>query len=221
MRMLIIGGGKTVYFLAKQFASRGYYTSIITRNEHEAREFSRQLEAQVIHGDGSIPAILEDAGARRSNVVLALTPRDEDNLIACQLAQRMFGVPQTVALVNDPENESIFQQLGVTTAFSATRIIALLIEEQTGFEEVVNLLPAAGGRVHVTEVSLPDDAPAIGKQLQELPLPENSLIATVIRGDDVIIPGGKTRLEASDRVIVITEPATYGIVLRELAGDEA
>lgn len=220
MRVIIVGGGKTVYFLAKQFAAKGYHTSIINRNEHDAQRLSRHLEATVIRGDGSEPAVLESAGARQTDVVLAMTPHDQDNLITCQLAQRMYGVPRTIALVNDPESEPIFRQLGVTIAFSATQIIATLIEEQADFDEVINLIPAAGGRVNVTEVTLPDDAPAVGMQLRELRIPQNALIATIIRDEEVIIPGGASRLETDDRLIIITQPETYADTIRALTGDE-
>lgn len=137
MRIILIGGNKTTYFLARTFSSKGYHLAIINKDPAEAKWLSEQVKALVILGDGSDPAILEQAGARRADVVISLTPQDEDNLIACQIARQMYGVPRTMALVNDPDNEAIFAQLGVTTTFSATRMIAALIERQTGLEDVI------------------------------------------------------------------------------------
>jgi trk system potassium uptake protein len=219
MHVIIIGRGKTVYFLAKQFASKGYQLTLINQDLAECRALSRHLKATVVHGDGSNPAILEEAGARQAEIVLALTPHDQDNLVTCQLAQRMYDVPRTVALVNDPDNEEVFRRLGITAAFSATRILLGLIEEQTGFEEITSLVPVAEGRVTVTELIVQPDAPAVGRSLQELQLPEGALIATIVRGDEVIIPKGGSRVLAGDRLILIGQPASYGDALRALTGE--
>ena len=120
MRVILIGGGKLVYFLAKQFTSKGYHLTIINADEQEAIALSRNLQATVINGEGSNPHILSQAGAYRADITLSLTGNDEDNLIACQIAQKEYGVPRTLALINDPENRPIFEKLGVNVAFSAT-----------------------------------------------------------------------------------------------------
>jgi trk system potassium uptake protein len=220
MRVILIGGGKTTYFLAKQFLSRGYYVTVINRDPDEATLLSRQIRGVVVLGDGSDPRILEEAGAKQTDVVLALTSHDQDNLVACQLARQMYGVPRTIALVNDPENEEIFRKLGVTVAFSATRIIAVLIEEQTGFDEITNLFSVAEGRIVVTEVALQEDAPALGKTLQELGLPEGVLIAGILRKGKVIVPRGTHRLQLADRLILVGQPDSYGDALRALTGGD-
>ncbi|HMR67010.1 MAG TPA: TrkA family potassium uptake protein [Anaerolineae bacterium] len=151
MNVILIGGGKTAYFLARQFLGKGFRVTIITRDPVEAQWLSERIRALVILGEGSDPSLLEEAGARRAEVVVALTPYDQDNLVACQLARQMYGVPRTVAMVNDPENEPIFLRLGVSVAFSASHIMANLIEQKMGFEEITNLIPVAEGRVNLTK----------------------------------------------------------------------
>lgn len=221
MRCILVGGGKTAYFLARDFISKGYHVTLVVRNGGEATSLSRRVRATVLHGDGSDPELLEEAGARRADVLLALTPHDEDNLVACQLAQRMFGVPRTISVVNDPENESIFQQLGISVAVSSTRIIATLIEEQTTFDAITNLFPVAEGRIVVTEIRLSAEAPAVDKTLQSLNLPEGALIAGILRGETVIVPRGSTQLQRSDRLILVAQPDNYGDALRALMGEGA
>jgi trk system potassium uptake protein len=220
MRVIIIGGSKTTYFLARQFAGKGYQITIISRDAAEARKLSRELKATVLVGNGCDPRIQEEADARRTEILVSLLPQDEDNLIACQIAARMFGVPRTVALINDPENEAVFRQLGVSVAISAAQIIATLIEEEAGFEDIVNLMPLAHGKIHVTEITLGRDSPALGRSLRELALPENSLVACIIRGDQVIIPRGASRLSLYDHLLVVTQPDNHGEVIRHLAGNE-
>lgn len=221
MRCILVGGGKTAYFLARDFISKGYHVTLVVRNGGEATSLSRRVRATVLHGDGSDPELLEEAGARRADVLLALTPHDEDNLVACQLAQRMFGVPRTISVVNDPENESIFQQLGISVAVSSTRIIATLIEEQTTFDAITNLFPVAEGRIVVTEIRLSAEAPAVDRTLQSLNLPEGALIAGILRGETVIVPRGSTQLQRSDRLILVAQPDNYGDALRTLMGEGA
>ena len=113
MKVLIVGGGKTLYFLCRNFTAKGYEVVIINRNRGECVQLARQLSAMVVCGDGSDARILKEAGAMGADVVLAITPNDEDNLVICQLASIQFGVPRAIALANDPDNAEIFEKLGV------------------------------------------------------------------------------------------------------------
>jgi trk system potassium uptake protein TrkA len=224
MRLILIGGGETIetiYFLAKLFVRRGHQVTIVNAFPSEAQMLSRRVDATVILGDGSDPAVLEEAGARRADVLLSLTPYDPDNLVACQIAQKLYSVPRTMALVNDPDNEEIFRQLGIPLVFSATRVIGSLIEGQTVDDEITHLFPADEGRLHVTEVVLGEGAPAADQVLEELDLPQDSLIICVIRDGQVIVPGGDSRLQVADRLILITQPETQEETLRVLTGEGA
>ena len=219
MKIILIGGSKLAYFLAKQFASKNYYTTIINANLEEAKILSRTLKATVIHGEGSNPLTLGEAGALQADVVLSLTTQDEDNLIACQIAQKEYGVPRTIALVNDPENQQIFEKLGITVAFSATQIIASLIEQQTASSDIQNLLPIAEGKVNVTEIALEQDNPVVGKTINDVRLPDGTLIACILRQGEVIVPSGENSLQALDRLVVIGQPESYGQLMRLLCGE--
>jgi trk system potassium uptake protein TrkA len=224
MRLILIGGGETIetiYFLARLFSQRGHKVTVINRYPAEAQMLSRRVKATVFLGDGSDPTVLEEAGARRADALLSLTPHDPDNLVACQIAQKLHGVPRTMALVNDPDNEEVFRQLGISIVFSATRIIGGLIEGHTIYDEITHLFPAAEGRVQVTELELAAQSPATGKHLSELDLPANSLVACIVRGEEVIVPRGDSQLQAADHLILITLPEDHGDVLRTLTGEGA
>lgn len=94
-------------------------------------------------------------------------------------------------------------------AFSATQVIANLLEQKLGFEEITTLLPAAGGRVSITEVVLRPGAPAVDHTLQELDLPDSSLVACIVHDGQVIVPRGNSLLYVADRLILITLPLSY------------
>lgn len=206
MRIILVGGSKTVYFLARQFVRRRYHVTVINRDPVRAREIAHETKATVVLGDGTDVNRLEEAGARAADAMLAMTNHDQDNLIACQIAKRIFSVPRTIALVNDPDNEPIFKQLGVDVAFSATRLIGMILDQETNFEDITAFMPLAQGRINVTEVRLAPDSPAVGKTLLDLELTENSLIACIIRNDEVIVPRGATQLEVDDHLLLISHP---------------
>jgi trk system potassium uptake protein TrkA len=214
MNILIVGGGKIVYFLVRTFLAKGYYVTIINRDHEEGIQLARRLKATIVYGDGSDPQILEEAGAHTVDVLLAVTPKDQDNLVICQLADKRFHVPKTLALVNDPDNEEVFVRLGITAAFSTTRILASLIEQRVGFDNITNLIPVGEGKINVTEIVLQQTSPVVGKTLQNIGMPANSLVASILRNNQPIIPRGATVLQTGDHLIVVTLPENHGLVLK-------
>jgi len=219
MKVLIVGTGKTLYFLCRNFTAKGYEVVIINRNREECVRLARQLSATVVCGDGSDAGILQEAGAMGADAVIAITPNDQDNLVICQLASLKFGVPRALALINDPDNAEVFDQLGVT-AFSTTHIIGSLIEQRASLEQITNMLSVGEGLVNVTEILLDADSPVAGKLLKDIDLPENALVAVVIRDNQPIVPRGANQLLAGDRVVLITLPENHGPVLREFTGEK-
>ncbi|MDY6936851.1 MAG: NAD-binding protein [Cyanobacteriota bacterium] len=219
MRIILIGSGKLIYFLARQFASKSYQMTIINSDADDAKLLASKVKATVLVGDGSDPARLEEAQAYRADALLALTPEDQDNLVACQIAQKRFSVAQTVALVNDPNNREVFEKLGVTVAFSATETIANSLKQQTEIEEIRNLVPVAEGQVSVSEVTLLDDSPVVGKTIVDLDPPDGTLVACIVRGDTVFVPKAWTQLEAGDRLVIIAQAEYYGALMRKITGE--
>lgn len=218
MKVIIVGSGKTLYFLCRRFASKGYEVVILNQDREACVELSRQLNATVICGDASDAGTLKDAGAMGADAVLAITPNDQDNLVICQLATLKFGVPRTIALANDPDNAEAFEKLGVAS-FSTTEIVGNLIEQRASLEQVLNMLPVGEGRVNVTEIVLDAASPVAGKRLKDIDLPENALIAVVIRDGRPIIPRGNNDLLPDDRLVLITLPENHGPVLKVFTGE--
>ena len=219
MKAVIVGAGKQLYFLAREFISKGHSVAVVCGDAHDAQWIVRRLKATVLHGDGSIPSVLEDAGVQEAEVVIAATPRDPDNLVICQIAERRFGVPTTLALVNDPDNQEVFAKLGVKNVVSLTDLVSRVIEHRTEAEEIRNLTIFAEGSINVTELVLPEDCPAAGKPLSAAGLPRDTLVVGVVRGSMAIIPRGDTVLAAGDRIVLVTLPASYGPAVKYLTGE--
>ncbi|MCM8761356.1 MAG: TrkA family potassium uptake protein, partial [Candidatus Omnitrophica bacterium] len=165
---------------------------------------SQALDALVINGDGCEPRFLEDAAVGRADVVAAVTADDEDNLIICQLAKEVFGVRRTVSRVNNPHNEHIFTELGVDVPVNATKIIAKIIEEEVSFEDFINLVTFKRGKLALVRVDITAESPVIDKQVKDISLPENSVLVSILRGDNIVVPKGDTVLKKGDDIIALT-----------------
>ncbi len=219
MKVILAGSGKTLFFLCRSFASKGFDVVVINNDREECGRLSRQLRARIVYGDCSDPCILKDAGAMEADAVLAITESDQANLVTCQLASRMFGVKRIVALANDPDNEAVFVRLGVPS-FSTANIIGSLVVQIASTELVTNLLPVCSGRVLMTEVVLSAGSPILGKTLKDLSLPDDSLVAVIIRNGEPIVPSGLSRMLEGDTVVLMTLPENHGQVLRTFTGEK-
>ncbi|MCB9878209.1 MAG: NAD-binding protein [Planctomycetes bacterium] len=218
MKVIIIGGGRSLYFLAQTFRKKGHAVTIINRDAAECTKLAQQIDATIVHGDGSDQRILEEAGARAAAVVLAATPSDPDNLIACQLAKTRFTVPRAIALVNDPDNQSIFRQLGID-AISTALTVASLIEQRATLDQVTDLIPAGDGKVTISEVTLTESFSFAGRPVAEIEFPRDALIAVVIRNGETVIPRGDTELRVGDRVLLVTLSDSHERALNILTGE--
>jgi len=204
MYILIVGGGRVGFHLAKRLSEAKHTIALIEKDKETCRMISENLDILVINGDGCQPQFLEEAGIDRADVVVSVTGDDEDNFIVSNIAKERFNVKRTVARVNDPKNEKSFVELGVDVPVDSTMILAKIIEEEVTFSDIVNLLSLKKGRLSIVRLDLPQDSPAINKSIQELELPQDSVLVSIIRGDEVIIPRGATLLLPQDEIIALT-----------------
>jgi len=204
MYIVIVGGGRVGLNLAQKLVNDKHAVTLIEKDKAQCDEISQELDALIIRGDGCEPKCLEDAQVGRADVVAAVTADDEDNFIVCQLAKEVFGVRRTVARVNNPKNEHIFTELGVDVPVNATTIIAKIIEEETSFEDFINLMTFKRGKLALVRVDLSPESPVIDKAVKDIILPKNSVFVSIVRGDSLIVPKGETVLLKGDDVIALT-----------------
>jgi trk system potassium uptake protein TrkA len=220
MYIVIVGAGKVGYFLAKRLCATKNTVSIIDKDKQLCEEIAKELEILIINGDGCDPRILQEAGIERAEVLAAVTGDDEDNLVICQLAKERFGVQRTVGRVNNPDNEHSFSELGVDVPIDSTEIIAKIIEEEVSFSDFVNLMSFKRGKLTIVRVDLPEDSPVINKEIKDIQLPSDSVLVSIVRGEEVIVPKGNTLLKPRDDVIAITlignEPQLLNVLLGKI-----
>jgi trk/ktr system potassium uptake protein len=208
MYILIAGGGKVGANLARVLLSDGKHeVTLIEQRRDRFERLEHEFEHQVLLGDATEIYVLERAGiARPPDIVAALTGDDEDNLIICQLSREKYGVQKVIARVNDPRNQAHFDLLGISPTVSATRGLMALIEHEVPEHDLVHLLELRKENLEIVEVQIDNGAPAAGKTVEKLDLPEGSRLISVMRNGRSEIAVGSTELQPGDQVLAILQP---------------
>jgi trk system potassium uptake protein TrkA len=220
MRVAIIGGGKVGYYLVKTLLERGHAVTLIEKDPGRARQVAEELGIVVIGGDGSNLQTLRDADVDQADVLAIVTGRDQDNLIAAQIAKENFQVPRVIVRVNNPKNEVIFHHLEIESTVSSTGIISNLIEAEATTREIKTLLTFQRGAMTIVEALLKENSPVINKTITQIAakLPQSCVLVAVFRGEKIIYPRGDTRLHEGDIVIAVTALQSQELLERALLG---
>ena len=206
MFLIIIGGGKVGYYLAKTLSELKYKVTVIESNRELCLNIANttsNIDVNVINGDGTSINYLIDAEIETADALIAVTGRDQDNLIACQIAKNKFNVKKTIARVNNPKNIKIFEKLGVDTVVSSTASIVDIIEREVFISGLTSLVTI--GNLSINEIKLQPNYHSVNKQIRDLGFPKDCIIISIIRNNDVIIPDGSTMLLPGDEVIAVSK----------------
>jgi trk system potassium uptake protein TrkA len=211
---IIVGGGKIGYYLARSLINRDYEVLLMEKDTGASHLLSADLGDVVMQGDGCEPSVLHTAGAERADLVIAATGDDADNLVVCQMAAHCFGVPRIIARVNNPDNEALFEKLGVHERINGTSAILNLIGQKVGRASVVLMGALEHSDVEVVEIIIDERSPLVGAKVGELQLPEGALFISILRRGHASIPHADTIFENGD-VVVALVPSEMESLLRE------
>lgn len=204
MFIMIVGGGRLGSFLAGLMEEKSEKVIVIEKDESKAEKLRKELKCPVMVGDGCNPDILRKSGILETEIVVALTGHDEDNLIVCQLAKFEFGVSKVISKINNPKNEWLFaKDMGVDAAVSGARTIAKLIEEEAEISSITTILNLAEGKISLAKSVIEKNSKAASKQIKELDLPEGCVIMAIIRDSKVLLPNGKTSIQPDDEIFTV------------------
>jgi trk system potassium uptake protein len=218
--VLVAGAGVWGAYIADHLTEQGHQVVIVEQDAATVRRARSGGDRRtIIHGDACEPAILDLVGLQTVDTVVAATGDDEDNLVISLLCRRLWSVPRTVARVNNPKNTWLFtQDWGVDSAVSAPELLTHLLDAGMGVQDVVTMLRTERGGIALVEVTLDEDAPAVGHRVAELPLPEGSAVVAVVRDEQVLPGGGPTPLAPGDEVLAVTILAVEPTLRRVLGG---
>ncbi|MFA4842981.1 MAG: NAD-binding protein [Candidatus Omnitrophota bacterium] len=219
MYILIAGGGNVGFCLAKKLIADKNSVAVIDINKERCEKIAMDNRILVINGDACDPKSLEEAGVKKADVVAAVTGDDEDNLIICQLSKSVFNVSRTVARVNNSENTHTFSELGVDVPIDETALIATAIEEEASFEDIIKLMTFKRGKLSIVRIDLTRESPVVGKMVKDIVLPVDSVLVSIVRGENVIIPKGDTIFKERDDIIAISTIENERKVLEALLGE--
>ena len=212
MFVFIVGGGKTGSQLAMQLLQEGHQVKVIEDRDLVLQRLRLELPPEVVvAGDGSSPAVLEEAGIAKANVLAAVTGEDEVNLVVTTLARFEFNVPRVIGRINNPKNAWLFTaEMGVDVALNQTDILARLIAEEMSLGDMMTLLKLRKGEFSVVEEKVHPASLACGKELSELELPSECVITAIIRKGRLMIPHGNTVLQIADEILAVVHGSQVG-----------
>ena len=219
MKVAIAGAGNVGTSIAADLHQAGYHVLVIEQDPDLVARLRPTIDVTWFEGDACEVATLQRAGLADTDVVVAATGDDEDNLVVSLLAKMEFAVPRVVARVNHPKNQWLFNETwGVDVSVSTPHLLTALVEEAVSVGALVRILQLAHGEARLVEVTLAEDSPAKGRTLQQLDLPRDAIVVAVVREDRVVVPHGDTSLYARDEVIALVTDESEGIVKSLLIG---
>ena len=225
MNILILGAGQVgttaAYSLAREEANE---VTIVDQNSDVLRELQDRLDVRTVVGNAAYPAVLERAGAKDADMIIALTNSDEINMVACQMAHTLFHTPTKIARIRAAEfanRPELFgpEVLPVDVAISPEALVTEYIEQLIHFPGALQVLEFAEGRVRLVATRAHRGGALIGHPLRELPhhIPNvECRVVAIYRGGRGILPDGDSVVEEGDEVFFIAARKDIRTVLSEM-----
>ncbi len=205
MKIVIVGGGKLGYYLTRSLMDYGHEVVVIEKNKTNSMIIADELGANVICADGTEIDVLIAAGINKAECLVAVTGQDQDNLVAAQLAKEKFKIKKVIARANNPRNLEVLTRLGIENAVSSTDIITRMIEQEIDRDELSLIATLNKGRAAICAIKVPKNANINGFLIKDISLPKSSLIISIVRDEQLIIPKGNDIIMDNDEVVAICE----------------
>jgi trk system potassium uptake protein TrkA len=207
MYVIVVGGGNTGSQLAKFLIEAKHTVRVIDERPIVLEKLGTEIPADsIVIGDGSSPTVLEKAGIHQAQVLAAVTGSDETNLVVTSLGRFEFNVKRVIARINNSKNAWLFTpEMGVDVSLNQAEILARLTAEEMSIGDMMTMLKIRRGKYSIVEEKIASGAPAIGRALKDLLLPNNCIISGIIRHGDVVLPRGTTTLEEGDEILALVD----------------
>ncbi len=207
MRIIIVGGGQVGTEISARL-SKEHDVVIIEQSAKISSQIENQLDVLLVEGNGASCSILEKAGIKKTELLVAVTEIDEVNIISCMLAKN-YGVPKTVARIRNPEyaqGENILtnEQLGINYIINPEDITAQEIKKSIDFPEVNEIEYYADGTIKMVGLTINPEDVVTNVPLKDIPMPQNSIICAIVRENgEVLVPGGYDVMLPGDEVYIL------------------
>lgn len=205
MKVIVIGGGKVGFYLIKTLKNKKHDITLIEKDKALCEKISDQIDIDIINGDGTDMEVLKEADIDVADVVAAVTGKDEENLVICQVAKQNFNIHHTMARVNNPKNQTLFKSLGVDNTVCSTQVITNLIDWECESDKIKIIQTFERGEMVLVEVEIDNKINWCNKAIKDLNIPINTVIVSVFREGQVIYPKGNTIIQDHDKVVIVTD----------------
>ncbi|MEG0306419.1 MAG: TrkA family potassium uptake protein [Clostridium sp.] len=219
MRAIVIGGGKVGYYLIKNLLDIGCSITLIEKDYNICEKISNELDIDVICGDGSNLEDLSEAIEGTNTIIAAVTGKDEENLIICQVAKLNFDIKSAIARINNPKNRQLFNKLGIKSTVCSTEVISTLIENELVDDDFKIVKTLDRGEMVIIEAYIGKNSCWKNVDISSLTLPKDCIIASILRGNEVIYPRGYTKILEEDTVVLITNISESHTLRKFIYGD--
>ncbi len=211
MQVLIIGGGNQGMNIADRllkqdefrmiFRSAEYRITFVERDEERCKELERRYNVPIFHGDGTKLEILDQVDPRKMDVAIAATNNDERNTIMALQAKRL-GIERVVAIARDPDYAELLEESGIV-CISAPYATAAMVENYLDRPGVADLFEIESGVASLIEMTVREHARVVGRKISEIDIPDQCVIAAVIRKHQFVVPRGNTEIHSGDHIVFV------------------
>jgi trk system potassium uptake protein TrkA len=215
MRILVIGAGQVGTTIVEALHAEHEITVVDTEPE-PLSALSYRYDVMTLEGNGASRRTLREAGIADCDLLIACTSRDEVNIVTGILAERLAPSARTIVRTRNVEYLEVWRERQLDVDF----VVSSELETANAIARIIGLPAArqtdvfAEGQVLMVEFDVPPATPSgetVGRKLRDAVIPTNSKVASIIRGDRMIVPGGDQSIEPGDRVIVICSPEAAGV----------
>ena len=201
-KVMIIGGGKTGFYLAEKLSEFGIAVKIIEKNKERCYYLSTHLEdVMILHGDATDTNLLEEENIDEMDAFVTATGFDEENLLLALMAKKR-GIEDVISKVSRQSYKTLIEQMGIDMALNPLDIVtSTILRYVQGSKKIISSL-LIQGQAEIMEIIASNNMQFANKPLCELDLPDGVLIAAIHRGNQVIIPDGNTSILEDDKVTI-------------------
>ena len=223
MQIIIVGSGKVGFNLAQMLSYEQHDVVVIEKDDERREIIGEHLDIQTVGGNGACPAVLIEAGIKEADMLIAVTELDEVNMVSCMMAKQ-FGVQRTIARVRNPEyaegqQEISYPKLGIDMIINPEQVTAREIVKLIEVPDALNVDYYAEGRIQMVEIKIGPQAPVLGKKLKDLNIPNQALIACILRKNSMIVARGEDMIQNGDHVFIIVRTRDT-LVIEKIIGKQ-
>ncbi len=209
MRTLIVGAGRIGLHLVRHLSSsEDNRLTVIEKKKERCKEISDKFDATIINGDATNPETLKAAEASNADLLIVATDDDRVNVATVKAGKKDFAIPKIVAVANSPKSKGKLKDAGADEVLCPVDLALHDLENVLSINRSTTLMYRSDMELKAVETTIPLNATVMGKNIQELKLPEKCRITLICREGSYLFPDSEIVLKSGDQVMVVGDANT-------------